>query len=141
MILSYFFLKMYLALLITLLIVMYIETLSFLGCYRYIFALLHKSKAVISAYEISIQLYKLIYFQMHIITYCLRNFKLKPYIQPCMLYLKITSALQLHLCISNNIKLYHVLKQLYFISVVQNSFLPSLLQLTIFVTTWLILVF
>ena len=34
---------------------MHIETLNFLGCYRYIFALLYKTKTVISAYEIKFQ--------------------------------------------------------------------------------------
>ena len=34
---------------------MHIETWDFLGCYRYIFALLYKTKAVISAYEIKFQ--------------------------------------------------------------------------------------
>ena len=33
-------------------LVMHIETWSFLGCYRYIFVLLYKTKTVISAYEI-----------------------------------------------------------------------------------------
>ena len=44
-----------------------------------------------------------------------------------MLYLKITSALQPHLCISANIELYHELRKLSFVSVVHNSFLPALL--------------
>ena len=43
-----------------------------------------------------------------------------------MLYLKITGALQLHLCITTNIELYHELKKLNFVSIAQNYFLPSL---------------
>ena len=35
---------------------LHIETWNFLGCYRYIFALLYKTKAVISASEIKFQL-------------------------------------------------------------------------------------
>ena len=54
-----------------------------------------------------------------------------------MLYLKITSALQTHLCISTNIELYHELKK-NFVSVVQSFFL---LSVNIFVTTWQIVVF
>ena len=41
-----------------------------------------------------------------------------------MAYLKITSALQLQLCISTNIELYHKLKKLNFGSVVQTLFFP-----------------
>ena len=41
-----------------------------------------------------------------------------------MLYLKITTALQPHLCISTNIKLCHELKKPNSVSVVQNSFFP-----------------
>ena len=36
-------------------VVMYIETWYFLGCYRCIFALLYKTKAIISAQEIKFE--------------------------------------------------------------------------------------
>ena len=38
----------------------------------------------------------------------------------------MASALQLHICASTNIELYHELKKLNFVSVVQKSFLPYL---------------
>ena len=36
-------------------VVIHVETWNFLGVYRYIFAVLYKTKAVISAYEIKFQ--------------------------------------------------------------------------------------
>ena len=53
-------------------LVMHIQTWSFLGCYRHIFALLYKTKTVISAYEIKFQfnctnLYISKYISQHVV--------------------------------------------------------------------------
>ena len=58
-------------------VVMHIEILNFLGFYRYIFALLYKTKAVISAYEIKFQFNCTV---LYISKYTTQIFKLKRYI-------------------------------------------------------------
>ena len=122
-------------------VVIHYQTWNFLGCCTYIFALLYKTKAVILAYEIKFQFNCTnLYISKHII-YLFKKFWIK------VLYIALYTILENCWCITATSLFFC---QCWVMSWTNKTkfcfcgtklFCCTKLPLSIFVTTWLIVVF